>query len=59
MPASGQKNLLGARATFNTGSGDAYLYRLDALSNDMLLLVLYTASIIVVSYILFDILWKE
>ncbi len=34
MSASGTKNLLGARATFNTGSGDGYLYRLDALSKN-------------------------
>ncbi len=34
MSAPGTKNLLGARATFDTGSGDGYLYRLDALSKN-------------------------
>jgi heme exporter protein B len=29
------------------------------MSNDMLLLAIYTVAVVVVSYILFDILWKE
>jgi heme exporter protein B len=38
---------------------DAFAGRSDASQGSVLLLLLYTATLIVVSYTLFDLLWKE